>query len=98
MNTRDPKKGPDGIKLWNCVFKKIKDQESAITLCKSLMEMKLDSLDAIDEIVERWALCVKLSSGNLKEALEDFENQMDALRDHQARYMAATNQKQKTTM
>ncbi len=85
MNTRDPKKGPDGITLWNCIFKKIKDQESAITLCKTLMEMKLESLDAIDEIIERWSLCIKLNNGRLDDALEDFDQQMNALRENQAR-------------
>ena len=32
----------------------IKDQESAVTLCKSLIEMKLESLDSMDEIIDRW--------------------------------------------
>ena len=59
MNTRGKKDGPDGIALWNRIYKKIKDQESAITLCKALIEMKLDSLDAIDEIIDRWQLCMK---------------------------------------
>ena len=56
MNTREKERdpGPDGIALWNRIYKKVKDQESAITLCKSLIQMKLDSLDKIDEIIERW--------------------------------------------
>ena len=81
MNTRKPEEGPDGITLWNRIFKKIKDQESAITLCKSLIEMKLDSLDAIDEIVDRWKMCMKMKRGLVSEALAEFEQQMDAIRE-----------------
>ena len=73
MNTRGKKDGPDGIALWNRIYKKIKDQESAITLCKALIEMKLDSLDAIDEIIERWQLCMKQNGGDRAEALMDFD-------------------------
>lgn len=54
MNARKPEEGPDGIQLWNRIYKKIKDQESAVTLCKSLIEMKLESLDSMDEIIDRW--------------------------------------------
>ena len=81
MNTRKPEEGPDGITLWNHIFKKIKDQDSAITLCKSLIQMKLDSLDAIDEICDRWQLCIKMKGGETSEALIEFEQQMDLIRE-----------------
>lgn len=64
MNTRGKKEGPDGITLWNRIFKRIKDQESAITLCKSLIAMKLDSLDSIEEIIDRWLLCMRNNGEN----------------------------------
>ena len=73
MNARKPEEGPDGIQLWNKIYKKIKDQESAVTLCKSLIEMKLESMDAMDEIIERWQLCMKRNGGVPKDAMIDFD-------------------------
>ena len=35
--------------------------------------MKLDSLDAIDEIIERWQLCMKTNYGVTDDALIEFE-------------------------
>jgi len=35
--------------------------------------MKLDSLDAIDEIVDRWQMCMKMKRGLVSEALAEFE-------------------------
>lgn len=95
MNTRKPKEGPDGITLWNRIFKKIKDQESAIILCKCLMDMKLDSLDAIDEIIERWQLCIRMNGGLPTEALGDFARQMENIRQEKAR-IALLKNKNKT--
>ena len=54
MNTRSRKEGPDGITLFNCIERRIKDQESTIALCNLLIEMKLDSMDAMDDIIDRW--------------------------------------------
>jgi len=35
--------------------------------------MKLESLDSIDEIIERWQLCMKRHGGVPKDALIDFD-------------------------
>lgn len=54
-------------------------------LCKSLIDMKLDSLDAIDEIIERWQLCIRLSEGSPSDALVIFDKQMEMVRQEKAR-------------
>ena len=87
MNTREKERdpGPDGITLWNRIYKKIKDQESAITLCKSLIQMKLDSLDSIDEIIERWQHCMRMNGNLPSDALLDFDQQMARIREEKIR-------------
>ncbi len=54
----------------------IKNEESAITLCNSLMLLKIDSMDAIDKIVGRWKFWMRENDEKPKQALEDFEREM----------------------
>ena len=90
-NTRTNQKGyreegPNGITLWNTIFpKKVANEESAITLCNSLMAMKLESLDSIDKIIGRWKFWMHESGNNTKEAVIDFEREMEEVRDKFAR-------------
>ena len=56
-----------------------------MTLCKSLIEMKLEALDSMDEIIERWQLCMKRNGGVPKDALLDFDHQMYIIREERAR-------------
>lgn len=70
--------GPNGITLWNKIYPKmIANEESAITLCNSLMKMKMDSLDAIDKIVGRWRFWMRENDDQPKEALINFDREME---------------------
>ena len=74
--------GPNGITLWNTIFpKKIANEESAITLCNSLMAMKLESLDTIDKIIGRWKFWMHENGNNPKEAVLDFEREMEEVKE-----------------
>jgi len=42
MYTRDAKEGPDGIKLWNEITKKIANTEQAAIICRILLEHNVD--------------------------------------------------------
>ena len=96
MNTRKPKEGPDGIQLWNRIFKRVKDQESAIALCKTLIDRKLDSLDAIDDIIEKWQVCYRLNGGIMEDVMQDFGQHMDMMRNEKARKTAQELAKRKS--
>ena len=54
MNTRTSKEGVDGIALWNHIYPKLRDQESSIKLCRELINLKIESFDRIDQIIEKW--------------------------------------------
>jgi hypothetical protein len=41
MNTRVKKEGPDGITLWNLIYPKLKDADSAQCLVKELSDLKI---------------------------------------------------------
>ena len=74
--------GPNGITLWNTIFpKKVPIEENAIALCNSLMAMKLESLDEIDHIVTRWKFWLHEYGNDPKEAIADFEREMEDSRD-----------------
>ena len=74
--------GPNGITLWNTIFpKKVPIEENAIALCNSLMAMKLESLDEIDHIVTRWKFWLHEYGNDPKEAIADFEREMEESRD-----------------
>ena len=73
--------GPNGITLWNCIFPKmVAQEESAITLCNSLMAMKLESLDEITKIVGRWKFWMHEHGDDPKDAVVDFEREMEEIR------------------
>jgi len=84
-NTRGEREvGPDGITLWNVIYpKKLDNEESAITLCNSLMAMKLQSLDDIDKIISRWNFWMHETSDEPKVALVGFEREMSEIRERQ---------------
>ena len=54
MDVKEKGSGPDGIKIWNKVFKKISDQERAVALTRDLMEMNLESMEQVDLMIERY--------------------------------------------
>jgi len=85
-NTRSNAKGqreegPNGITLWNTIFPKmITNEESAITLCNSLINLKLETLDEINKIVSRWKFWMHEHANNPKDAIIDFEHEMEQIK------------------
>ena len=51
MNARSKSDGPDGIKLWNSLSEKIKNQDHCQIVCKILLDLKSDCTKELDNIV-----------------------------------------------
>ena len=68
MNTREKKEGPDGIKLWNKLVTKIKNQEHRMIVCKLLLENKIDWAKNLETVVTNWNLCMRLNGENAVDA------------------------------
>ena len=72
MNTRPKKEGPDGIKIWNLVYHRLKDSESASCLVKELTELKITDLSKIDHLIDTWITCLRISGNVVEDAANAF--------------------------
>ena len=72
MNTRPKKEGPDGIKIWNLVYHRLKDSESASCLVKELTELKITDLSKINHLVDTWITCLRISGNVVEDAANTF--------------------------
>lgn len=76
MNTRAKNEGPDGIKIWNFVFSRVKDQEQAMHLTKEIIEMKLtgdeDVMERLASAIDIWKLAVNINGGAIEEPTKAF--------------------------
>jgi len=72
MNTRVKKEGPDGIKLWNLIYPKLKDADSAQCLVKELSDLKIADTSNMSLIINTWITCLRISGNILEDARTTF--------------------------
>ena len=76
MYTRDAKEGPDGIKLWNEITKKIANTEHAAIICRILLEHNVDWNRNMNQIIQNWQMCLRINNDRLIDAAEAFSFQV----------------------
>jgi hypothetical protein len=72
MNTRPKKEGPDGIKIWNLVYQRLKDTDSAQCLVKELTDLKITDTSRINQLVDTWITCLRISGNVVEDAASAF--------------------------
>jgi hypothetical protein len=72
MNTRPKKEGPDGITIWNLVYQRLKDADSASCLVKELTELKITDTLKINQLVDTWITCLRISGNVVEDAANAF--------------------------
>ena len=72
MNTRPKKEGPDGIKIWNLVYQRLRDTDSSACLVKELTDLKITDTLKINQLVDTWITCLRISGNVVEDAANAF--------------------------